>query len=122
MAGRAATALSAGTGTSRVPDEVTFTVLPGGGGEGSPVTRRYVPRACLHRRIELDDVARRVYCADCQAEVDAFDSLAMLSNEFDRWVHARDRVKREATQKQDELADLKRQVRNAKAALRRLRA
>lgn len=91
--------------------------------EDAPLRRRRGrTRFCLHRRLELDEEARRVYCSDCEAEIPAFDALVKFSREFERWVIARDRARAEAVRASERLADLKRQERNAKARLRRRNA
>lgn len=89
--------------------------------DDAPVRTRKAKRApfCRHLQVELDHNVRRVFCADCKAEVPAFDALHMLAHEFERWTDHRDRAEREARAAQTTLDDLKRQVRNAKAQLRR---
>lgn len=77
-------------------------------------------RLCMHQRLELDQDVRRVYCKDCESEVDLFDALVKFARDFERHVEHRDRAKHEARRAQERLTDIKRQVRNAKAQLRRV--
>jgi hypothetical protein len=81
--------------------------------------RRPGKRLCLHYRVELDHDVRRVYCRDCEQEVDAFDALTLLARDFERWTVSRDRAHRETRQAQAILDEVKRELRNAKARRRR---
>jgi hypothetical protein len=95
------------TGYTGAPDDV-------------PV-RRHRPELahCLHRLTRLDVDAHRVYCRDCDAEVDPFGVLVQLAGAVERWENARDRAHADAKHAAAELAEIKRQLRNAKAQLRR---
>lgn len=91
------------------------------GDEDAPVRRKRDPqkRWCAHWHTSLNETARRVYCRDCDAELDAFDVLLMLSQHWERYESSRDDMKAQAKRAQAELEDLKRKVRNAKAQVRR---
>lgn len=71
--------------------------------------------ACFHDAIELDEAACTVTCRRCGRVIDAFGFLVYLCNEEHALLFARHDLKRVT----EELAELKRQIRNAKAALRR---
>lgn len=98
-----------------------LTVITGGDEGGVLLTRkaRDHHKFCGHLTFELDDHARRIYCGGCGVEVDPIDVLTKLARVPDKWRAQRDRAKREAERATAELADIKRQVRNAKAQLRR---
>lgn len=100
-----------------------LTVIEGGGEDAGPPLCTINPlpatRVCRHRRVKLDEQARKVLCAECAAERDPFDALLVLADNLDHYKHWRARYKRERTAALAELDDLKRRVRNAKAQLRR---
>lgn len=100
-----------------------LTVIEGGGEDAGPplcvVNPSAAARACRHRRVELDGQARKVLCSECGAERDPFDALLVIADNLDRYKDWGARYKREATAAAAELEDLKRQVQNAKAQLRR---
>lgn len=85
----------------------------------SPVRERPRERFCRHERVELDGEARRVYCSDCKIEVDAFAALLNLSRHFVRWQTRYAQAARAAKQMEDQAAELKRELRNLKARVRR---
>ena len=74
---------------------------------------------CSHRRVELVSDSRRVFCRDCAAEVDAFDALLDIARVPERYIESRKAAKREARRAHSELDEVKRELRNAKARLRR---
>lgn len=100
-----------------------LTVIEGGCEDAGPPLCTINPmpatRVCRHLRVKLDERTRKVLCAECDAERDPFDALLVLADNLDRYKHWRARYKRERTAAAAELEDLKRQVRNAKAQLRR---
>lgn len=105
------------------PTPVSGDVVPFVPRDDAPVRRRRPvvrKRYCRHLRTELEETSRRVYCADCEEELDAFDVLVTLAHEFERYESARDEAKRLAKQARKGLDELLRQERNAKARLRRL--
>lgn len=79
-------------------------------------------RYCPHKRIELDDEVRRVYCRDCSEEVPAFDALENFRRRFDRYVSLLREAKAEAAYRKRVVEELKREERNAKSRLRAVRA
>jgi hypothetical protein len=100
-------------------------VIDGDGEDAGPplcTKGRSTRRPCFHKRVQLDVEARKVICAECEAVRDPFDALLLLTDELERYYGWRDRYKAEAQLAADELADLKRQVRNAKAQLARWKA
>ena len=105
-------------------DKRTLTVIDGDLADTPPLRRTAeVDRTCyVHRTFVIIRRDRRVECGDCGATVEAFDALAQLEYELDRYAGARERAKTEAKRQEKRLADLKRQVRNAQAQLRRAEA
>lgn len=104
------------------PELGTLTVLWGDAEGDAPVRTRRLEMGshCLHKSVELDHDAHRVFCRACKREVDAFDFLAGLAREWERyesWVRSHKRAARHA---EDELDNIRRQLRNGKAQLRRL--
>lgn len=75
-------------------------------------------RYCGHRRTELANEERRVYCRDCGREVPAFDVLKMLASDTERWISHRREAERRAKVAQGHLDDLLRDERNAKSRRR----
>lgn len=80
------------------------------------------PPICLHWGFALNEETRRVTCDRCGREVDAFDALARLAHEIDRYVYRLERLKGDERLAQARVDDLKRQERNVKARVRRLKA
>lgn len=92
--------------------------------DAPPVTRRRPPRAkafCRHQHTEVDARHRELVCTDCGSDVDPFAFLEQLAHEVDRHTAARDRAKYDAERAQERLAEIKRLLANAQAALRRAR-
>ena len=98
-----------------------LTVIEGGASDGRPPVTRSRSREhfCAHLHAVTHPERRKVTCDDCGAELDPFDFLEKLAHGIDRWTSARDMARREARQAQAELAEVKRELRNAKARLRR---
>lgn len=48
-------------------------------------TRRPVS-TCTHRRMVYDDSERRVWCRDCESEVEGFDAFRLLVEQMDDYV------------------------------------
>lgn len=74
---------------------------------------------CGHQRVTLDTETRRVHCRECGREVDAFDALHTIARDGERWLEQRDELRRQARRAADDLEELKRDERNAKARKRR---
>jgi hypothetical protein len=91
-------------------------------GGDAPVRLRRPEGFCAHRHSELDGASRRVYCRDCGVEVDPFTVLEKLANDYESFRVARDRMKADAKRASQELEGVKRELRNAKARLRRAQA
>lgn len=97
-------------------------IVGGNEGEGDPPIRRRTRTSfCAHRHSELDESARRVYCADCKEEVDAFGVLLNLARHRERYVGSIKRARSDARQAGQRLDEVKRMERNARARLRRLK-
>lgn len=74
---------------------------------------------CAHRQIRLDNDAHRVFCRNCDVEVEPFQVLQDLAHDWSRWEDARGMAEREAKAARARLDDLLREERNAKARKRR---
>jgi hypothetical protein len=100
-------------------DRVELRVIAGEAEEDAPVKVRRRERFCRHHRFQLDATARRVYCGDCEGEIDAFDALKILADMFERVNGRYKHASAEAKRVEARLQELKRQERNAKARVRR---
>lgn len=76
-------------------------------------------RFCAHDHVVLYTNSRRVYCADCEEEVDAFSALQHFAGRYERYVSATQRVKADLKHYSETLSGVKRDIRNARARLRR---
>jgi len=72
---------------------------------------------CRHGQVLLDDVARKVYCASCNAELDPFTVLLRIARDEMKLQYER----REIAKLQHKLTALKNDERNTKARLQRAR-
>jgi hypothetical protein len=77
---------------------------------------------CRHRPATIDVDKRILSCDKCGANLDPFDFLAGLSHDFDLYTVPLERLKRELDATAAKLEETKRQERNAKARLKRLKA
>ena len=77
-------------------------------------------RPCLHRKTRLDRDAHRLYCHECDAEVDPFAFLVRLAGEWGRWVTHRKEAERRAKAAHERLEETLRLERNARARLKKL--
>lgn len=75
--------------------------------------------SCKHPRLGVDAKTRGVSCQDCDAVVDPVDALLKLAERWDRYRGSILSHRKEIGRLQKQLDDLKRQVKNAKAQLRR---
>lgn len=94
-----------------------------GGGDGGPVVqskpRDYTKRYCAHAQMELDTERRRTYCRACEAEVDNFDALVKLAQEWETQQYRTAEATRQADDLEARVSELRREERNTKARLRR---
>jgi len=74
---------------------------------------------CMHRKAIIDEAAHRVYCRECDAELDPLERLLRIANDWERFIRERDRVVRDARVARVRLDELLRQERNARARIRR---
>ena len=77
---------------------------------------------CAHRRVLVDEVLRRVYCATCKEELDAVSVLLGYARHERRLHYTYISQSREFEQRYDELKKLKRLEQNAKARVKRAKA
>lgn len=76
---------------------------------------------CAHRRTELRNSERRVYCRACGREVPAFDVLSDLCRDWERFIEGRQEAERRRAVALANLEDLLRDERNAKGRIRNAR-
>lgn len=88
--------------------------------EDAPVSADPQGRWCLHRRVSLDTVAHKVVCKECDREVDAFEVLRKLANDWQRYATHRKEAERRANAAQARLDETLRLERNARARVGRL--
>jgi hypothetical protein len=79
------------------------------------------PRPCDHKHAKLDEPNRRVYCADCEVELDPIAVLDMIAAEADRYISSIQLYHRRMRELQGTVADLERAERNAKSRIRNAR-
>lgn len=60
---------------------------------------------CYHEHAAVDELARTVYCQDCETQLDPIQVLSNLSREYDRQEHAIADAKRRATAAEKEAID-----------------
>jgi hypothetical protein len=77
--------------------------------------------SCFQEHIQVDEKNRRVTCGKCGREIDPIEALMILARDPDRWKEWIAHWQAKKQQAESELADLKRQISNAKATLRRTR-
>lgn len=75
---------------------------------------------CVHRKVRLDQDAHRVFCRECDAEVDPFAFLLRLAGDGDRYTRHRKEAHRRAVAAQTRLEEVLRLERNARSRLKRL--
>lgn len=91
-----------------------------GGNEDEPMLKtKRSERFCAHDHVILYTNSRRVYCADCEDEVDAFSALQRFAERYERYVSSINRVKGDLKHYSETLRQVKREIRNARARLRR---
>lgn len=96
-----------------------LTIIKGGEVEPPLRVRHHKKRWCAHAHVVLHMNSRRVYCADCDDEIDPFTALNNFANAYESHLAAIGRVKSELKHYSDALRDVRRQLRNDKATLRR---
>lgn len=89
----------------------------------SPVKHRPKPPGfCLHKSIALDDEKHKVFCRECDEEIDAYAALDRLARDWQRYQDAIKYAEREAHETEVRLAKVKRDLTNAKSRLRTAKA
>lgn len=73
---------------------------------------------CPHRRYRLNDENHRVYCRDCEREVDAYRVLEQLARTPEQYMMSRRGAEARAKAVAERLANLERAERNAKSRRR----
>ena len=77
-------------------------------------------RYCSHRRVGFDKNERRVECDGCGKVLDPFDWLAnTLVGDWDHYTYELRQMKSAAERARNELEELKRRERNARARVKR---
>lgn len=95
-------------------------------GELPPVRRTYRGgvRPCGHRKTALDVDQRRIYCADCDVELDPIEVLDMVSRSGTRFVRMRQAIAEGEERLKEVLAEegrAKERLRRARAKLKQVR-
>lgn len=95
-----------------------------GGREGEPVVRTSPDgpretRYCLHPSMDLQKLTRQVICRDCKTVIDPFDAVVKVANEWERHAHWTAMQVQERKRAEEHLANVKREIKNAQARLRR---
>lgn len=75
-------------------------------------------RFCRHRYL-LDENRRSVECSECGRQFDAFDAFSLAASEWQRHADNLRHLQDQVLKASEELKELKRQIANAKAQLRR---
>jgi hypothetical protein len=81
--------------------------------------KRKIGTFCKHMQIEYCVSQRTLRCRTCGADLDPFDTIAAVFADWERWKSWAAALKRDAEKAKRDLDDLKRQIKNAKAAGRR---
>lgn len=81
--------------------------------------RRKIGKWCGHKKLGYRLEDRAICCLECDAELDPFDAFISIVRDWSGWTEWALRRKKEAEAAGAELADLKRQIANAKARLGR---
>jgi len=76
-------------------------------------------RYCRHGAVQLEKQTRLVTCKWCGAALDPFDVLMGEARRQTNHWHNGNHLAREETRLREQLEDVKRKLRNAKAALKR---
>lgn len=75
---------------------------------------------CLHRKVKLDTEARRVFCRECDREVDAFTVILAWANDWTRITYWRKEAERRRARAGDRLEEILRVEKNARARVKKL--
>lgn len=86
---------------------------------GMPAEKADHVRFCRHARIRLDEVARRVYCRECDAEVDPFAVILTWANDWARIANWRKEAARRRDLAASRLEEILRLETNARARMRK---
>jgi hypothetical protein len=87
-----------------------------------PIVEPIPTVSCHHRRFNIDTNSRRVYCRDCDQEVDALTALIVFTTEWSRYKGNLERMQDELRALAARVEGLKREERNTKARLARAQA
>lgn len=74
---------------------------------------------CQHRKIRLDQDAHKVFCRECDAEVDPFMYLMRFAGDWEFWVRHRKEAERRAREAHTRLEETLRLERNARGRVKR---
>ena len=82
--------------------------------------RRHQSLDCRHRRATIDDDAHKLFCRDCDREIDPIRFLTDLMGRWEIHVRHRKEAARRANEAQTRLDEILRLERNARARLGKL--
>lgn len=108
------------SGDSDLPNLVVLYPEPDEHDDATPATKDDPKGYCRHRRVRLDEEARRIFCRDCDREVDAFSVILSWANDWARITRWRQEAERRRTRAGERLDELLRLERNARVRLRKL--
>lgn len=77
------------------------------------------PSFCRHRQIVVDEDKRQVECAKCHASIDPYEVILRWATRSDAAYVQITLLEKKRVELSEELADLTRQIRNAKSRLQR---
>lgn len=88
--------------------------------DDAPIRRDPKTSFCRHHKTRLDRDARRIYCRECDAEVDSFTVIDRLVADSETWIRHRKEAERRARAAQTRLEEILRLERNARSRLKKI--
>ena len=103
---------------------IVFPTIPGGDAIGPPADVKeknpsFSVDKCTHRKTTLDLTAHRMYCSDCEQELDCFDWIVDYSRKWRRFNTEYRQAIKQADEARQRVDDLERVEKNAKARIRK---
>jgi hypothetical protein len=85
------------------------------------ITKRETKGYCQHPRVEVDCTAQRLYCRACELELSPIKFVIRLATDWDRYYWSAKQSQVEADRLRIDITDLKRERKNLKAQVARLK-
>lgn len=76
---------------------------------------------CYHAFYEVDGRSLKVFCRDCEAEIEPIKAVLMIADRWSRHAEGLKQLKKETSRVSEDLKDLRRQRENLKAQVKRLK-